>query len=100
MSTGDLHQISVAIGALQAKAEESGRDVEAIFQQIREINQKLAPLPALVADVAALKPKVEAHERLKNRGLGFLFGISGTSSIGAVGLWEGLRALFSFKTGG
>ncbi len=97
--TTELHQLSVAIGKLQAQAEESNRNDQAIWERLDAINAKLAPLPQLVAELAELKPKVAAHEQIKQRGIGFALGIGGVSSAGTIGLWELARTLFR-KTGG
>lgn len=98
--SGELHEISAAIGELRAEVRAGAQQREAMVRQLIEMNEKLAAVPQLAASMAEIKPKVEAHERMSNRGLGFLFGVSGVSSIGGAGIWEAASRLFKWKIGG
>lgn len=73
---GDLDQLSVEIGKLQAQAADTRSATEAIWRKLEDIGDKLAPLPGLVIDMRSVKDKVESHERWKNRVLGLASGVS------------------------
>ncbi len=89
--SGELNQISQAIGALQADANAAQRHREAVWQELRTISEKLTVVPQLVADVTAMKPAVEDWKATKQRGLGYLAcaGLAGSAITAALGYATG-----------
>lgn len=69
---GELNQISLAIGALQADGEQARRHRDAIWKKLEGIEEKLGPLAVLANDVALMKPAVDDWRMTKQRALGIL----------------------------
>lgn len=92
--SGELNQISQAIGALQASETEASRQRSAMWRELRAINEKLPELGQLAADVAEMKPAVEDWKMTKQRGLGYLAcaGLAGSAITATIG--GGTVALF------
>ena len=86
--TGELNQISLAIGALRADAEEAIRQREAICDELKAINRKLEMLPDLGRRVAAMEPEVRAWADARRKAAGALFVL--TACAGAFGFLGGL----------
>jgi hypothetical protein len=87
--TGELDQISRAIGALEAKVDEGARQRDLINRKLDAVLAGQAELRGLAGEVAALKPHVEDWKRVKQRGLGYLAG----AGIGGAGLATGFHAV-------
>ena len=108
---GDLQEISVAIGRLQAEVEIDRDSRRVTFEKLEEIARNLGRLSTQLsqslheiavlrseiavvrADVAAIKPEVELWRGLRNRAMGGL-AVAGlmVSATGAA-LWETLAKL-------
>lgn len=68
--TGALHEVSAAIGRLEAANEEALRQRERLWLELHAINAKLQCLPLLAERVKRMEPQVEAFARLRQRSLG------------------------------
>lgn len=86
--SGELNQISLAIGALQADAEEAIRQREAICDELKAINRKLETLPDLAHRVAAMEPEVKAWADARRKASGALLLL--TACAGAFGFLGGV----------
>jgi hypothetical protein len=84
--TGELHEISLAIGRLEAGEAERIRQVSALFRKLDELKEDVAEIKPVVATVNALKPEVEDWTRTKNRAMG---AIALLSCIAMVMGWAG-----------
>lgn len=85
----DPDNIARAVGRLEgqvyALAETSNQQHAALAKKIDQLTEQLAGLPALVIDVANMKPKVEDYTRWKNRAWGVVIGL--IVAGGAMGQW-------------
>lgn len=73
--TGQIDQISAAIGALQADARTARDEHTQTANTLKNITEKLDLLLPVVKDVAEMKPHIEDYKRLKQRGLGIIAGV-------------------------
>ena len=88
MSTGELHQISQAIGALQAKTDEGGRQHQETNEKLDELMAMIAPLKDLPQRVLSVEIKMERMAMTKARATGFIAGVSAVGGIaGSVLTW-------------
>lgn len=83
--SGQLHEISQAIGRLEAAAEEHQRQNLTLFRKLDELHNQVADLAPVVETVKAIKPEVEDWTRTKNKALGVLAVLSAV--MGAAGSW-------------
>lgn len=83
MTGGELHQVSVQIGKLLAHAEEQRASTDALWREVRGVNEKLAPLSGLAERVDAVEGRVEVHSNARYFALGAISVISAT--FGAFG---------------
>ncbi len=108
---GDLQEISVAIGRLQAEVESARASRKVTYEKIEEIagvlsrlssqlGQSLheiavlrAEVAAVRADVAAIKPEVELWKGLRNRALGGMAVAGLLLSATGAAAWETLSKL-------
>lgn len=79
---GELNEISVAIGQLQADSATAKLQHERTLRKLEEIGESIAKLANLADDVAEMKPAVEDWTRTKQRGLGIIAG-AGIAGAGA-----------------
>ena len=85
---GDLHQISQAIGRLEAGEAERASQVRELFRKMDDIKDTLAAIGPTLATVHAMKPEVEDWTRTKNRAMGAIAFLSCIAAVmGAVGDW-------------
>ena len=87
---GELHEISVAIGRLEAQAQQQLRDHERTHATIESIAanlEQLTPLPARLAKVEAIAADYEAKKKLA---LGLTLG----GGIAGGGLLKALLEIF------
>jgi uncharacterized protein YlxW (UPF0749 family) len=85
---GQLHEISQAIGRLEAGEDERKRQTSALFRKLDELRDDMAELKPLAETVKALKPEVDDWVRTKNRALGAIALLSCIAALmGAVGNW-------------
>lgn len=102
--SGELHEISASIGALQAEAESSREGRKILHQKmdglkdalvdvaaaIRESNQRVA---TLAEDMATIKPEVAKWTQTRHRAAGMLVGATMFSAGAGAAAWEGLTKL-------
>ena len=85
--SGELHEISVAIGRVQASLEDGVRsremlrhDVKNLAQKVEVIATRLAEVSAQLADLSerqkAVEPQVAQLAATRQRALGFLGGVT------------------------
>lgn len=85
---GELHEISQAIGRLEANEEERLRQISALFRKLDEVRDQVADLKPIVEVVKEMKPSVEDWNRTKNRAMGAIAFLSCIAAVmGAVGSW-------------
>lgn len=85
---GELHEISQAIGRLEANEEERTRQISALFRKIDDLGEKVAEIKPIVETVKEMKPSVEDWNRTKNRAMGAIAFLSCIAAVmGAVGSW-------------
>lgn len=85
---GELHEISQAIGRLEAGEDERKRQISALFRKIDDLGEKVSEIKPLVETVKAIKPEVEDWTRTKNRAMGAIAFLSCVAALmGAVGSW-------------
>lgn len=90
---GELHQISQAIGRLEAGEAERARQVTELFRKMDDIKDTLAKIGPTLATVHAMKPEVEDWTRTKNRALGAIAFLSCIAAVmGAIGSWLSAHA--------
>lgn len=91
--SGELHQISAAIGSLQAQVQEHQRQSEMIFNGLTEIRDKLVVIPVMKTTLEEIEPLVRALETdrvERNARVGM---ISGSISLLAAGTIEAFSYL-------
>jgi hypothetical protein len=100
--TTDPEVIARAVGRLEgqvsALAATSTAQHAALAQKIDQLTTQLVVLPALVIDVAKIKPEVENYIRWKNRVWGVVIGL--IVAGGAMGQWIAKVAARVFLAGG
>lgn len=85
---GELHEISQAIGRLEAGEAERARQVAELFRKMDDIKDTMAKIGPTLAAVHAMKPEVDDWVRTKNRALGAIAFLSCIAAVmGAVGDW-------------
>ena len=60
--SGELHQISAAIGGLQAQSQEQQHQLTRIFSKLDEIAKSISVVPTLITTVEEIEPIVRALE--------------------------------------
>lgn len=68
--SGELHEMSAAIGRLQASIEEERGQRRDLWEKLDEINGKLTCLPPLVEKVRKIEPTVAGLARVRERQIG------------------------------
>lgn len=63
----ELHDISVAIGKLQAEIENARRSREVTHRQLEALSRQMEELGALARDVAMMKPEVQHYADARRR---------------------------------
>ena len=96
--TGDLHEISAAIGGLRSITEEHSRQTERIFVKLDELAGFLSPLPALIDRMNKIEPLVNSLEADRQRGKGILVGIALACGGAAATAFEAIKT-FLIKVG-
>ena len=90
---GELHEISQAIGRLEAGEAERARQVTELFRKMDDIKDTLAKIGPTLATVHAMKPEVDDWTRTKNRAMGAIAFLSCIAAVmGAVGSWLATNA--------
>lgn len=83
--SGELHQISAAIGGLQAQVQEHGQQLGMIAKKLNEIAKSIAIVPTLVNTVEEIEPIVRALETDRvERNARILKLSGGTGTLGAL----------------
>lgn len=80
---GELHEISAAIGSLQAQTQEHQRQTELLFQKVYEISEKLSVIPVLKITLDEVEPLVRGLETdriQRNAKMGIISGAAGIAS--------------------
>ena len=98
MPASELHEISQAIGGLQADNNETVRQRKAMFSKLDDIHDCMHEIKGAVAIVSSahialraevdtkIKPTLEDYERQKNRAIGVAAGIGLGGGAAAGGL--------------
>lgn len=85
---GELHEISQAIGRLEAAAQETQRQNSTLFRKVEELQRQVGELAPVVDTVKAMKPEVDDWTRTRNKALGAVAFLSCIAAVmGAVGNW-------------
>ena len=87
--SGQLDEISQAIGRLQSESEERRRAHEKSHALLEVISRRIEPLHTLPERVEKLEETAQDYRRTKNKAIGLVAGISagGTVSIQAIINW-------------
>lgn len=81
---GETERRSNTVDLAQALGRVEGT-LETIQNTIGEIKETLAPLPVLINTVKRIEPMVDAHEKIKQRGVGYIIAAGvGGGGIGAI----------------
>lgn len=91
--SGQLHEISAAIGSLQAQVHEHQRQSDLIFTGLKELRDLLAPVAVMKSTLEEIEPLVRALETDRNERNGRVGLISATVGILGAGVVEGFSAL-------
>jgi len=87
---GELHEISQAIGRVEAVGQDLQRQSATLFRKVEEMQRQLAEFAPVAETVKALKPEVDDWTRTKNKALGAIAFLSCIAAVmGAVGSWAG-----------
>jgi hypothetical protein len=83
--SGELHEISAAIGGLQKGQLDAEIAHREIRDDVRAIREKLSCLPPLVQRVDKIEPKVDRLEKIRQR----VIGAAAVASVfsGGIGAW-------------
>ena len=87
---GDLHQISAAIGGLQAQMVEHQRQNDLIFNGLKELREMLLPVPVVKTTLEEIEPIVRALETDRNERNGRVAIISGAVGLFGAGIVEAI----------
>ncbi len=99
---GDLHEISLAIGNLQAEATSSREGRQVLHAKLDKINAGIAELNVQLAnmngsigqlqqEMAEVKPEVSTWRALRNRAIGGMLALSLIMATGGAAAWHGLQ---------
>lgn len=103
-SAGDLQEISVAIGRLQAQVESASASRQVTYSKIEDIAKSVSrmemqlvsglnEIAALKVDVAAIKPEVELWRGLRNRAMGGMTAAGLLLAGSGAAAWEAISKL-------
>ena len=86
MPSGELHEISLAIGRLQQSIEDSRTDHQKLAQKVDQMDSKLDVIPKLVLRLNRVEPLAFDWQKTKNKALGAI----ALTSLGGIGIGTGV----------
>jgi len=91
--SGELHEISAAIGELRGEVRAANAQRAEINRKLDSVVQKLDGLSPMVARLDRIEPMVDEHERVNQRAVGFHAALGIGGGVAGSGLVAGALAL-------